>query len=130
MPAPLIAVVDDDGALRQALVRLFASAGYAALSYASAEAFLAERGAACCMVLDRNLPGMSGPELLRRLRAAGDFVPVIMMTGRDVDELEVARALQSGAAAWLCKPFAGEELLDVVRGAIRGAVRTRQPKVQ
>jgi DNA-binding response OmpR family regulator len=53
-----------------------------------------------------------------------------MMTGRDVDELEVARALQSGAAAWLCKPFAGEELLDVVRGAIRGAVRTRQPKVQ
>jgi DNA-binding response OmpR family regulator len=82
------------------------------------------------MVLDSNLPGISGPELLRRLRAARDFVPVIMITGRDADELEVARALQSGAAAWLCKPFAGEDLLGVVRGAIRGATRARQPKVQ
>ncbi len=120
MPAPLIAVVDDDGALRQALVNLLASAGYAAFGYESAEAFLAARGAARCVVIDRNLPGMSGPELLCRLRAAGDCTPVIMITGRDVDTLEVARTLQSGAAAWLCKPFAGEQLLGVVRSVMRG----------
>jgi FixJ family two-component response regulator len=130
MPAPLIAVVDDDGALRQALVSLFASAGYAALGYASAEAFLADCDGAHCVVLDRSLPGMSGPELLHLLRATGDSVPVVLITARGADAHEMACALQSGAAACLCKPFAGEELLGVVRSAMRSPVSARQPKVQ
>ena len=123
---PCIAVVDDDPDLRESIIGLLASAGHKAIGYSCAEAFLQSACAPACVILDANLPGMSGLELLERLRANVDPVPAVMISARGYDEFLVARALQGGAAACLRKPFAGEELLSAVRNAIgRG-----NPKVQ
>jgi FixJ family two-component response regulator len=111
-----VAVVDDDPGLRESLVGLLASAGYAALAYASAEAFLQSTCVHACVILDWRLPGMSGPELIEHLRAIGDRVPVVMIS-----------ANAAGAPGHcLRKPFAGEQLLD----ALRDAIRQHEPKVQ
>ena len=119
---PLVAIVDDDAAFRESLVALFASAGYTALAYACAEDFL-ERGCRpACLILDQRLPGMSGLELLRWLRAHGDGVPVVMMSGRDYDHL----VRTSEGMTCLRKPFTWDEL----SGAVRDALGRHQPKVQ
>jgi FixJ family two-component response regulator len=128
MPATraYVAVVDDDPGLRESLVGLLASAGYAARAFASAEAFLESACAPACVILDGRLPGISGPELLEQLRAKGDRVPIVMISARADDEIVIARALQSGAAACLRKPFACDELL----AAVRRAMRRHETKVQ
>jgi FixJ family two-component response regulator len=123
---PYVAVVDDDPGLRESIVGLLASAGYAARAFTSAEAFLESGCSPACVILDRRLPGMSGPELLENLRAHGDRVPIVMISARAYEEAVMARALQSGAAACLRKPFAADELLRVVRDA----VDPHEPKVQ
>jgi FixJ family two-component response regulator len=108
-----VAVVDDDPGLRESIVGLLASAGYAALAYASAEAFLQSTCVHACVILDWRLPGMSGPELIEHLRAIGDRVPVVMISA-------------NAAGNCLRKPFTGEQLLD----ALRDAIRQHEPKVQ
>jgi FixJ family two-component response regulator len=101
-----VAVVDDDPGVRESIVGLLASAGYAALAFDSAEAFLQSACAPACLILDRRLPGMSGPRLLEQLRANGDSVPVVMISAH-------------GPGECLQKPFAGDELLRAVRDAMR-----------
>ena len=122
---PLVAIVDDDAALRESLVALFASAGYAAVAYACAEDFLQSRCRPACLMLDQRLPGMSGFELLRWLRAHGDVVPAVMMSARDYDDLMRVQATSEGVAC-LRKPFTWDELSD----AVRGALDRHEPKVQ
>jgi FixJ family two-component response regulator len=118
---PLVAVVDDNEALREALESLLRSAGFAARGYGAAEAFLdaVDTLRADCLILDSRLPGMSGPALQRRLRVAGSRVPVIFISGHtDCDEIVRARALQDGAIAFLRKPFRDADLLNALHLAI------------
>ncbi|HXG64423.1 MAG TPA: response regulator [Blastocatellia bacterium] len=114
--APLVTVVDDDEAIREALESLLKSAGFRAAVFGSAEGFLASGhlDEISCLILDVRMPGMSGFELQERLVAADNRIPIIFITAH-ADEAARARAGASGAIAFLSKPFAEEALLEAVR---------------
>lgn len=116
---PLIAIVDDDGSFRRALTRLVETHGLRAATYPSAEAFLAAlpRTAPSCVLLDINLPGLGGMDVLRRLAVAGEAIPSIAMTGSDRAGLR-AECLKAGAAAFLSKPIGEEDLEEALAAAL------------
>jgi len=117
----VIAIVDDQAALREATENLLKSAGLKAVSFASAEDFLqaAPLDGAGCLILDVRLPGMSGLELQQHLAADGIHVPIVFITAQeDGDGRMRAQALRSGALAFLRKPFNDEDLLNAVRSAL------------
>jgi two-component system, LuxR family, response regulator FixJ len=115
-------VIDDDAALRDSLVFLLTSAGLSVRAFDSAEAFLAAGVDNGCVLTDVRMPGVSGVDLLRRLRAAGSRLPVIVMTGHGDVALAV-EAMKLGAADFLEKPFSDDALLSAVDTALapRGA---------
>lgn len=120
MPAEYkVCVVEDDDSLRLALVGLLRSLGYQAEGYASAEHYLErpDPSACSCLVTDIHLPKMSGIELTRSLRLAGNLLPVIMITARSEATLE-EKALASGAACLLIKPFEADALIACLRHAL------------
>jgi two-component system, LuxR family, response regulator FixJ len=117
--APLIAVVDDDDALRHSLDDLLQAVGFRVQGFASAEAFLRTLHApeAACLILDVRLPGMSGLELQRQLGAAHCSIPIIFITAYADDHVR-ARALAAGAVAFLSKPCGEEDLLRAIQAAL------------
>ena len=121
MPAgPLIAVIDDDESMRNAVVALVRSAGYQADGFASAEEFLGcgtVQGFAC-VITDIQMPGMSGIDLKQHLAKAQCAVPVIMITARHDPGLE-GKAMRSGAACFLRKPFQADMLIDCLENALK-----------
>lgn len=118
---PVIAIVDDDAAVREALFDLLQVEGMAARTFDSAAAFLADPAGADydCVVTDVRMPEIDGIRLLQRLRAQGSSVPVIFITSLG-DEAVRDRALRDGAAAWFTKPVANEALLLALRNALDG----------
>lgn len=121
---PLISIIDDDESLRLALVGLVRSFGYEGRGYTSAETFLDSGDAArcACLVTDVHMPGLSGPELLVRLRAEGRRIPAIMITARVVPGLE-DRALAAGALRLLPKPFDAHLLMQCIEQVLPPAVQ-------
>ena len=117
---PTVHVVDDDGAIRDALAWLLGSRGLATQTWPSAEAFLEGHDPARpgCLVLDIRMEGMSGVELFDHLRAAGSPLPVIFLTGHGDVPLAVA-ALKKGAFDFVEKPFNDNQLVDLVIEALR-----------
>jgi FixJ family two-component response regulator len=114
---PLIAVVDDDEAIREAIQSLIRSVGLRAAVFASAEDFLhaGQRQATACLIVDVRMPRMSGIELQRQLATANYPMPIIFITAHgDVE----TRALRAGAVAFLDKPFSDEVLLRAVQAAL------------
>jgi FixJ family two-component response regulator len=111
-----IIVVDDDVSMSQAIERLLAAAGLKSHTFGSAEALLAsgEAADAALLILDIQLPGISGLELHRQLIAAGISPPVIFITAQDRPETR-RMAIHSGASAYLTKPFNGSELIGAIR---------------
>jgi len=118
--AATVHVVDDDGAIRDALAWLLGSRGLSASTWPSAEAFLAGHDPAQpgCLVLDIRMDGMSGIELFDALQAAGSTLPVIFLTGHGDVPLAVA-ALKKGAFDFVEKPFNDNQLVDLVLEAVR-----------
>jgi FixJ family two-component response regulator len=116
---PLVAVVDDDEAIREAVDSLIRSAGYRAQVFASGEDFLhsKDRVNTGCLIVDVRMPRMSGFELQRRLTAANCRIPLIFITAHG-DEDARAQALSAGAVDFLYKPFSGEILLSAVQAAL------------
>lgn len=112
-------VVDDDDAVRDSLGLLLQADGWAVYLHASAAGFLGDHREAArgCIVADLRMPGMDGLELLRRLAARGDALPVVMVTGHGDVPLAV-QAMKAGAFDFIEKPFDGERLLAVVRAAV------------
>ena len=108
----VVAAVDDDRRVRESVQSVLESAGYEAVAFESAEAFLDSGVLATviCVLADVRLPGIDGIELQRRIRGARLTLPVIFMTAHD-DEGIRQRALRDGAVAFLLKPFDGGELL-------------------
>ena len=98
------------------LSRVLTSAGFTVKSFASAEEFLNSQGFSdsACLILDVNLPGMSGAELQWVLNCRGFDLPIIFISA-DADETTQQRLLASGALAFLDKPFNIDSLLDKVR---------------
>jgi FixJ family two-component response regulator len=115
----IIGVVDDDESVRDALSSLVRSAGYRCELFPSAEAFLESNGMGQtdCMLLDVQMPGLSGIELQARLRRMNCPVPVIFVTAH-ADESLRARALREGATAFLEKPFNDDVLLGAIGSAL------------
>ena len=120
----IVSIVDDDESLRRALRNLLGSVGFRVETFASAETFLqsTHRERTGCLVLDLWMPGMNGLDLLRHLSAAGSRIPAVILTAHGDDETR-ERSLQSGAVAFLSKPFNGTVLLDAVRTALDQAGR-------
>jgi len=122
MPSHLVAVVDDDASVRRALTRLLQSAHLRVLTYASAAEFL-DNGigsAPECLILDIHLGGMSGLELLSRLRELGHNLPVLIITAHD-DAQARESAARGGCVAYLRKPLDAKLLLEEVATAMKRA---------
>ena len=111
----MIAVVEDDAGLRTAIEQLLRSAGFRAMTFESAEDFLAseDRGDVACLIADINLPGISGVELVSRLGTNGDRLPAVLITGRR-DAATAALANQVADVPRLYKPFSDDALFDVI----------------
>lgn len=109
-------VVDDDRSIRKALERLLRSAGYHALTFASAEEFLYSTAVPGkgCIILDIRLPGMTGLDLHEKLASEGAKYSVIFMTAHDSPQWR-QRAKKTGAVAYLNKPFPEQTLLDAIQ---------------
>ncbi|MFM0366964.1 response regulator transcription factor [Paraburkholderia sediminicola] len=116
---PLVIVIDDDESVGRAIKRLLHSIGIAADSFASGEAFLKALSSMspypACRIIDVQMPGLSGPEVQRRLAVTG--MPIIFITA-DADLNVRAQALSDGALAYLRKPFDDGSLIKAVRTAI------------
>ncbi len=117
--ATLIAVVDDDAMVREALRLTLEGHGLVVADFASCEAFLAafQPGSFACLLLDANLPGMSGLELLQHLRQVGHQLPAIMITGFGDVRMAVT-AMTAGASDFIEKPVNAEELLGSIARAL------------
>ncbi|MBY0564609.1 MAG: response regulator [Hyphomonadaceae bacterium] len=119
MPADtLVHIVDDDAAMRESIAFLLASAGIQSCTYASADALLAgsaslDRG---CILTDVRMPGMSGLDLVRELKARRVLNPVVVITGH-ADVALAVEAMKAGVVDFLEKPFSDEVLLRAVRAA-------------
>lgn len=118
---PIIAIVDDDAEVRGSLLSLMRSAGFDARGFDGAVAFLDSpaRDQAACLVTDLHMPVMDGLALQAALRDAGNDLPIIIMTAF-ADPALSQRALEAGAAAFLCKPLDPEDLLTRVEAAVTG----------
>jgi FixJ family two-component response regulator len=110
-----VVVVDDDAGMNQAIERLLKAAGFQTVTFPSAEALL-QAGAvanAACLILDIQLPGLSGFELRQRLVEQGTDLPVIFITAFDDPDAQVI-AEDAGAIAYFTKPFAGQSLVAAI----------------
>lgn len=120
----VIHVVDDDEDMRASLVELLEEGGYTARCYARAEELLA-RGETIepgCIVSDVRMPGMDGLTLLRRLRAGGSTIPLMLITAHGDVSMAVA-AMKAGAIDFLEKPFEADALLAALEAALHQVAR-------
>ncbi|OKO80417.1 hypothetical protein AC630_15795 [Bradyrhizobium sp. AS23.2] len=124
---PLVAIVDDDEAVREALSDLLLVLDVACRTFERAEAFMAEFAPDRfdCLITDVSMPGRSGLELQERLRELGSSMPVIFITA-DTDPDTRVRALKGGAYACLTKPVNDEVLFHLLQNAMDHAGRSRR----
>jgi two-component system response regulator FixJ len=117
----MIYIVDDDEAVRDSLRLLLGALGFAVADFACGAAFFARSAPdqGKCLILDVNLPGSSGLEVLAQLRAEGSALPVVMVSG-GADAAMRRRALELGAAAFLDKPIAFDLLRSTLARALAG----------
>jgi FixJ family two-component response regulator len=115
-----IVIIDDDVLVRQALGDCMESAGYAVDSFDSAEQFLASGSAqnAACLIIDVQLPGISGLELQDKMVGADNRVPIIFVSAQGT-QANRDMAMKRGAAGFLSKPFRRDDLVKLVGAAIQ-----------
>jgi FixJ family two-component response regulator len=124
----VVFIVDDDLSIRESLAALMQSVGWRCEAFASAEAFLSREQAPApsCLILDANLPELSGLDLQRRLVAAGRRdMPVIFISGRS-DIPTTVRAMKAGAVEFLTKPFDEGALLAAIELAVARSAAAMQ----
>jgi two-component system, LuxR family, response regulator FixJ len=118
--APVVAIVDDDEAVREALSDLLQVLDLSCLTFDRAEAFMAEYvpGKFDCLLTDVSMPGgHSGLDLLHRLRSLGSSMPVIIVTA-DASPSTRSRAVKGGAHAYLIKPVSSKALVNSLQSAL------------
>jgi FixJ family two-component response regulator len=115
----VVAIVDDDESVREAVSALIHNDGISTLAFVSAERFLnsGQLNRVGCLVTDIRMPGMSGLELQSKLNEGRYKIPIIFITAHG-DEKVRMQALRSGAVEFLVKPFNDEALLESVRAAL------------
>ncbi len=119
MTKNLISVIDDDESVRRTTLLLMRSFGFRAEAFESAEEFLrsVQMRDTNCLVVDVQMPGMSGLQLQSELAATGSDLPIIFITAFDNNDAR-RQAIQAGAVAFFSKPFNDEQLLQAVRTAL------------
>jgi len=127
---PIVFLIDDDDGVRRSLDALLRSNGLKTAAFASARDFLAQfdPDAAGCLVTDVRLPGMSGIELLQKLRMQNCHMPVIVITGHGDVPLAV-EAMKGGAVDFIEKPFRDHVLLTAVRRALKLADEDHEQRI-
>ena len=112
----LITVVDDDLSMSRMLGRVISAAGFEVLCFSSAEEFLESERAkeSACLILDYNLPGITGADLQQKLVREGAELPIVFISA-DADEMAQRRVMNAGAVAFFPKPFRIDSLLTHVR---------------
>jgi two-component system response regulator FixJ len=128
---PLVYLVDDDEAVRDALGMLFRSVGLDYVAFASALDFLERYDPArhSCLVADIRMPGLSGLELQQRLNEQRAEIPIIFITGHGDVPMAVA-AMKSGAADFLQKPFRDQDLIDRIHKALAADAERRKSRAE
>jgi FixJ family two-component response regulator len=129
--ASRVFLVDDDASVRKSLARLVKAAGYEAEVFASVRDFLARApyDGPCCLVLDVRMPGLTGLDLQDALRAAGQRLSIVFITGyRDV-RVSV-KAMKGGAVDFLTKPVDEETLLGAIRQAVARTLADRRQQAR
>jgi FixJ family two-component response regulator len=124
---PVIAIVDDDPSVREGLHSLVRSAGWRAETFGSAQEFLARTRAEApsCLILDLQLPGLSGLDLQKRMAEADLEIPIVFLTGHG-DIPASVQAMKAGAIEFLTKPVEEADLVRAIQEAIDRDRRTRQ----
>ena len=127
----LVAIVDDDPSVRRGLQRLIRSAGWKVETFESAQDFLTRPLAIApsCLVLDLQLPGLSGLDLQQRMADLGLDIPVVFLTGQGNIPASV-KAMKAGAIEFLTKPVDEQNLLKAIEEAIERDRRTRQQQTE
>jgi FixJ family two-component response regulator len=130
-PNSIVFVVDDDPSIRESLQGLLHAAGLDVQTFASSEEFLGSRrpDAPACLVLDIELPGLSGLDLQHELAKAGVELPIVFLTGHG-DIPKSVQAMKAGAAEFLTKPLHPECLLAAIRQAIERDRTARQDRAE
>jgi len=115
-----VAIVEDDASFRRAVERLLRASGFEAHTFASAEEFLGSAApeSHACLIVDLQLPGMSGFELFDQLTASGQPRPAVFITGQDADSVR-ERASRIPDSVYLRKPFVGAVLVESLRSMLR-----------
>ena len=123
----VVYVVDDDASVRKSLDRLIRSAGLAVETFASARDFLAGHhpDLPACLLLDIEMPEITGLELQKKLTALNQYLPIIFITGFGNVPKSV-QAMKAGAFDFLEKPFEAATLLDTIHRAIQHDIQIRQ----
>jgi FixJ family two-component response regulator len=128
---PTVFVVDDDESVRNSLRRLLQSVGLAVEVFPSAQAFLdrARSDAPGCLVLDVQLPGLSGLELQTELADTDAPLPIVFLTGHGDIPMSV-KAMKAGAVEFLTKPFRQADLVHAIRNALERDRAARQERLE
>ena len=126
---PTVFVVDDDEAVRNSLRRLLESVGLTVEVFPSAQAFLdrVRSDAPGCLVLDVQLPGLSGLDLQTELAGAKMPLPIVFLTGHGDIPMSV-KAMKAGAVEFLTKPFRQEDLVKAIRSALESDRAARRER--
>ncbi len=129
--SPVVAIVDDDSSVREGLQSLVRSVGWGVEAFASAQEFLDHAGteAPSCLVLDLQLPGLSGLDLQKRMAEIELNIPIVFLTGHGNIPASV-QAMKAGAVEFLTKPFDDQELLNAIQEAVERDRRTREERAE
>lgn len=130
-PHPVVFVVDDDPSVSEAVSSLLRSVRLDIRTFGSAQEFLSAQrpDVPACLVLDVRLPGTSGLDLQRDLRARGVTIPIIFLTGYG-DVPMTVRAMKDGAIEFLIKPFRDQDLLDAIQQALEQSRALRRQQAE
>ncbi|WP_146655417.1 response regulator [Labilithrix luteola] len=126
-----VIVVDDDASVRESLRALLTSLGHSVQIFADAQTFLESkyRDRPGCLILDVELPGVSGLDVQRRLAELGSVLPIIFLTGQGDIPMSV-RAIKAGAMEFLTKPFKAEQLAVAIRAALTADHAARSERAE
>ena len=132
VPEALVHVIDDDEAVRESLAFLLETDGLPVRTYDSAEAFLTALDGgrkAGCLITDVRMPGMTGLDLVRRLRELSVELPVVVITGH-ADVPMAVEAMKAGVVDFIEKPFDDDALLGVVRRTLEARGRADEQQAE
>lgn len=130
-PEAVVAIVDDDPSVREGLQTLIRSAGWRTETFASAQDFLASPRveAPSCLILDLQLPGLSGLDLQKRMAEGELEIPIVFLTGHGNIPASV-QAMKAGAVEFLTKPVDEQELLQAIEEAVERDRRNRRQQAE